>query len=108
MKGTRPLEAPTTTSTHRSSGRRATTRIADMTTAAGKFTVVGGNEQVYREAPGEVRLTRVSGTQKFVGAIVGDGSVEWVFCYRADRTARFLGLQRIEGAIDGGAGSRVV
>lgn len=79
-----------------------------MTTAAGKFTVVGGSEHVYRATPGEVRLTRVSGTQKFGGAIVGDGSVEWVFCYRPDRTARFLGLQRIEGAVNGRSGSVVL
>jgi hypothetical protein len=79
-----------------------------MTKATGTFRVTGGSEQIVREAPGEVRLTRVSGTQRFGGAIVGDGSVEWVFCYRPDRSARFVGLQRIEGSIDGRAGSMVM
>ena len=79
-----------------------------MTTATGNFTVIGGGEETIREAPDEVRLTRVRGSQRFGGAIVGDGSVEWVFCYRPDRTARFLGFQRIEGSIDGLSGSLVM
>jgi hypothetical protein len=76
--------------------------------ATGTFTVTGGSEQIVREAPGEVKLTRVSGTQRFAGGIAGDGSVEWVFCYRPDRSARFAGLQRIEGSIDGRSGSLVL
>jgi Protein of unknown function (DUF3224) len=76
--------------------------------AAGGFTVTGGGEQTIREAPGEVRLTRVSGTQRFGGGIVGEGSVEWMFCYRPDRSARFVGLQRIEGSIEGRTGSFVM
>jgi hypothetical protein len=76
--------------------------------ATGTFTVTGGSEQIIREAPGEVKLTRVSGTQRFSGGIVADGSVEWVFCYRPDRSARFVGLQRIEGSIDGRSGSLVM
>jgi hypothetical protein len=76
--------------------------------AEGTFTVIGGSEQTIREAPGEVRLTRVSGTQQFGGGVVGEGSVEWVFCYRPDGSARFVGLQRIEASIDGLSGSLVM
>ncbi len=79
-----------------------------MTRATGAFTVTGGSEQTIREAPNEVRLTRVAGTQRFEGGIVGEGSVEWVFCYRPDRSARFVGLQRLEGLIDGRSGSLVM
>lgn len=79
-----------------------------MAKATGTFTVTGGSEQTVREAPGEVRLTRVSGAQRFAGSIVGEGSVEWVFCYRPDRSAVFTGLQRIEGSIDGLSGSLIL
>ena len=79
-----------------------------MSRAAGTFAVTGGSEQVTHEAEGEVKLTRVSGTQRFAGDIVGEGSVDWVFCYRTDRTATFLGLQRIEGSIAGLTGSLVL
>ena len=79
-----------------------------MSRATGTFAVTGGSEQTIREAVGEVELTRVSGTQRFGGTVVGAGTVEWVFCYRPDRSARFVGLQRIEGAIDGRTGSLVM
>jgi len=79
-----------------------------VTRATGAFTVTGGSEQTIREAPNEVKLTRVAGTQRFEGAIVGEGSVEWLFCYRPDRSARFVGIQRIEGSIDGRSGSLVM
>jgi hypothetical protein len=79
-----------------------------MSRAAGTFAVTGGSEQVIHEAEGEVKLTRVSGTQRFAGDIVGEGSVDWVFCYRTDRTATFLGLQRIDGSIAGLTGSLVL
>jgi len=58
-----------------------------------------GDEEAYHEVEGEPRLARASGTQRFTGDIGGDGSVVWLMCYRPDRTARFVGLQRIEGSI---------
>ena len=79
-----------------------------MNRTSGKFTVTGGSEQTIREAPGEVKLTRVGGTQRFGGGMVGEGSVEWVFCYRPDGSARFVGVQRVEGSIDGRPGSVVM
>jgi len=79
-----------------------------VSSAAGAFTVTGGGEQTIHEATGEVRLTRVSGTQLFKGGIVGEGSVEWMFCYRPDRSAVFVGFQRIEGSLDGRSGSLVM
>ncbi len=79
-----------------------------MSRAAGTFTVTGGSENPIHEAEGGVKLTRVSGTQRFDGDIVGEGSGDWVFCYRPDRTAPFLGFQRIEGSIAGRAGSLVL
>ena len=79
-----------------------------MSKATGNFSVTGGSEQTVRDAPGEVKLTRVAGTQRFGGAIEGLGPVEWVFGYRPDRSAVFAGFQRIEGSIDGRAGSVVL
>lgn len=53
-------------------------------------------------------MTTATGTQRFSGAIEGDGRVAWLMCYRADGTARFVGLQRIDGTIDGRAGTLVI
>jgi hypothetical protein len=76
-----------------------------LSLASGKFSVTGGSEQTVREAPGELKLTRVAGTQRFGGTIEGAGSVDWVFGYRPDRTAVFAGFQRIEGSVAGRSGS---
>jgi hypothetical protein len=78
-----------------------------MATATGTFTVMGGNEESIVEVPGGIRITRVGGRQQFAGSIEGEGFVDWIFCYLPDRTARFAGLQRIVGSIDGLAGSLV-
>lgn len=76
-----------------------------MSRASGTFSVAGGGETTLREAEGEVRVTHVSGRQRFEGDLVGEGTVEWLMCYSADRTARFVGFQRIEGSIGGRSGS---
>jgi Protein of unknown function (DUF3224) len=76
-----------------------------MTIARGSFTLTGGDEKTIRDAEGEFRLTRVSGTQTFEGGIVGQGSVEWLMAYSPDRSARYVGFQRVEGTIGDRSGS---
>ena len=73
----------------------------------GEFEVTGWDEKPYHEGGGE-KLTRASVTQKFSGAIDGEGSVEWLICYRPDGTADFVALQRIDATIDGRSGTVVV
>ncbi len=86
-----------------------------MAHLGGQFTVTGGSEQPIGDEPASgpaggqagpaFRLTRVSGTQRFEGDVVGEGSVEWVFAYAPDRSADFAGFQRISGSIGGRSGS---
>jgi hypothetical protein len=73
----------------------------------GEFQVTGWDEKPYLERDGK-RLTRASVTQKFSGAIQGEGSVEWLMCYRPDGTADFVGLQHIDAIVDGRDGAVVV
>ena len=70
-----------------------------MTTVTGSFTVLGGTEQVIRETPGGLRLTRVGGTQQFSGSISGQGSVDWVFCYSPNGSGEDL-LSRSTAAME--------
>jgi len=79
-----------------------------VATASGTFEVTSMNEDPYHEAEGEPRLTRANGTQRFTGDVDGTGSVEWLFSYGPDGGARFLGIQRIEGILDGRRGSFVI
>ena len=79
-----------------------------MAKAAGSFTVLSGGEDQYDELDGGIRLTQATGRQAFSGDIEADGSVHWLMLYRGDRTARFVGLQRITGSVGGHHGSFVM
>ena len=71
--------------------------------AEGQFKIQSWDEKPYGE-----RLARASVEQAFSGDIVGEGSVEWLMCYREDKTADFVGLQRVEGKIGERSGSVVL
>lgn len=78
-----------------------------MLKATGEFRITGGREETYSDRnPG--RLTRAGGTQAFSGGIDGVGRIEWLMCYRPDRTADFVGLQEVDGALDGRHGTFVL
>jgi hypothetical protein len=79
-----------------------------MTTAKGIFTVSLRGEDPLQTLEGDIRLTHASGTQRFSGDIVGDGSIDWLIAYRADRSAHMVGLQRITGTVNGQAGAVVI
>jgi hypothetical protein len=78
-----------------------------MTKATGTFQVTAGDEDAYDELDGGVRLTHASGSQTFSGQMEGDGAVHWLMLYRPDKTAQFVGLQRVTGSVDGRRGSFV-
>ena len=78
-----------------------------MATIRGTFAIADWQEETLDEADG-VRTTRVVGRQSFSGGIEGEGRVAWLLCYRPDGSARFVGLQRIEGLVDGRSGSLVL
>jgi hypothetical protein len=78
-----------------------------MVMATGGFEVTAGTEDPYDQLDGGIKLTHASGTQAFSGDIDGIGSVHWLMLYRPDRTATFVGLQRITASIDGRHGSFV-
>jgi hypothetical protein len=76
--------------------------------ASGTFTIESWDEQRYGELDGGGGLARASVVQAFHGDIKGEGSVEWLFCYRPDKTADFVGLQRVAGQIGTRSGSVVM
>jgi Protein of unknown function (DUF3224) len=79
-----------------------------MTTATGKFEVASWDEVPFSEVEGGGKLTRASVKQTFKGDIAGEGSVEYLMCYRKDGTASFVGLQRIDGRVHDRTGSFVL
>jgi hypothetical protein len=71
--------------------------------ADGTFKIQKWDEQQYGDG-----LSRASVEQAFSGDIRGEGSVEWLLCYREDKTADFVGLQRVAGQIGERSGSIVL
>jgi hypothetical protein len=79
-----------------------------MSRATGSFRVLGGGEDPIDELEAGIRLTHANGTQRFSGDLEADGLVHWLMVYRDDRTARFVGLQRLRGTIGGRTGAFVL
>ena len=78
------------------------------THAQAQFEVRSWDENTYEELAGDAKLTRASVGQAFTGDLEGGGSVQWLMCYREDKTADFVGLQRFEGRIGSRSGSFVM
>ena len=78
-----------------------------MTTLHGDFQISSWDETAYHELEGR-RLTRASVSQRFDGDIAGDGAAEWLMAYQADGTARFVGLQLVDGEVAGRRGTFVL
>ncbi len=78
------------------------------TQATSSFKIEGWDEQAYVETEDGGKLTRAHVKQTFDGDINGEGEVEWLMCYRPDRTADFVGLQRIVGRVGERSGSVVL
>jgi hypothetical protein len=79
-----------------------------MTTATGSFDVLSGGDEPIADLDGGCKVTHASGEQRFSGDIEGHGAVDWLMLYRSDKTAHFVGLQRITGSVGGRRGSFVV
>jgi hypothetical protein len=74
----------------------------------GTFKYTSWDENAYEELSNGRRLTRASVAQALSGDIEGEGSAEWLMCYRPDKTATFVGLQRLTGRLGDRDGSFVV
>lgn len=66
------------------------------------------DEKPYEESASGSKSTRASVTQTFEGDITGEGSVEYVMFYPNEKSASYVGLQKVTGKIDGKAGSFVL
>jgi hypothetical protein len=79
-----------------------------MTRAQGKFDIASWDEERSVEIDKTRKLTRAAVTQRFSGDITGDGTVQWLMCYRTDGTADFVGMQYVEGTLGDYKGSFVL
>jgi hypothetical protein len=73
----------------------------------GSFQMASWDESAYEEREGR-RLTRASVTQHFEGDVAGEGTAEWLMAYQPNGTARFVGLQLVDGEVAGRRGTFVL
>jgi hypothetical protein len=77
-----------------------------MPSANGEFGVSNMTEEAYADLGDAGKLTRAGGTQTYsAGPLEGQSTVQWLMCYKPDKTAQFVGLWRFEGSIDGREGA---
>jgi len=72
------------------------------------FEITNWDEKPYHEGGGDPRLTRATVTKVFRGELEGDATVEYLMVHRTDGTATFVGIERVEGTLNGKSGSFVL
>ncbi|HEU5000356.1 MAG TPA: DUF3224 domain-containing protein, partial [Lapillicoccus sp.] len=76
-----------------------------MTSATATFQISGWDEDVYAELGPGAKLSRAEVAQTFSGDIEGEGSVTWLMAYTSEKSAEYVGLQRVTGSLGGAEGS---
>jgi hypothetical protein len=77
------------------------------TKASGELRVAEWNEEpVIERKAGKLTQARV--LQELSGDIEGTTTIIWLLAYRPDETADFVGMQQIDGRLDGRSGSFMV
>ena len=72
------------------------------------FEVTSWDEQPFDDGVGVSKLTRAVVAKEYAGDITGTSTTEWLMAYEPDKTATFVGLERIRGTVGGKRGSLVV
>jgi hypothetical protein len=78
------------------------------TTVQATFEITGWDEQPFDEAVGVSKLTRASVGKQYSGDIDATSATEWVMAYHPDKSAAFVGIERVKGTIGGRHGTLVL
>lgn len=72
------------------------------------FQVTGWDEKPIAEEKGKPKVTKAHVACTFTGDVTGDGVADYLMVYPTSDSATFVGLQQIDGHIDGRKGSVVL
>jgi hypothetical protein len=78
------------------------------TTVKATFEITGWDEQPFDEAVGVSKLTRASVGKQYSGDVDATSATEWLMAYHPDKSAAFVGLERIKGTVGGHHGTLVL
>ena len=72
------------------------------------FEVTNWDETPFDDGVGVAKLTEALVTRSYSGAVEGTSTTKWLMAYAPDKTATFVGLERIHGTVDGKRGTLVL
>jgi Protein of unknown function (DUF3224) len=73
-----------------------------------QFDVTSWDEQPFDEGTGVAKLTEALVEKSYSGDIDGTSVTKWLMAYAPDKSATFVGLERIKGTVGGRHGSLVL
>ena len=72
------------------------------------FTVTDWDEKTEADFGGGRKITRVLAKFIYTGALQAEGELEYLMAYGADEKGRYVGLERVNGTLNGQQGTFVV
>ncbi|HWF15596.1 MAG TPA: DUF3224 domain-containing protein [Acidimicrobiales bacterium] len=73
-----------------------------------KFDVAKWDESSFDDQSDLPKLTRAVVVKQYSGDVEGRSTTEWLMAYADDGSAKFVGMERISGSINGREGSLVL
>jgi hypothetical protein len=77
-------------------------------TVKATFEVTGWDETPFDDGVGVSKLTEALVSKKYSGDVEGTSTTKWLMAYAPDKTATYVGIERIQGTVDGRHGTLVV
>jgi hypothetical protein len=72
------------------------------------FEIANWDETPFDDGVGVSKLTEALVAKKYSGDIDGTSMTKWLMAYAPDKTAKYVGIERIKGTIGGKRGSLVL
>ena len=73
-----------------------------------RFEISNWDETPFDEGVGVSKLTEALVDKKYSGDIDGTSTTKWLMAYAPDKTATYVGIERIKGTVGGKRGSLVL
>ena len=73
-----------------------------------RFEIANWDESPFDDGVGVSKLTEALVTKKYSGDVDGTSTTKWLMAYAPDKTATYVGIERIEGTVGGKRGSLVL
>ena len=73
-----------------------------------RFEVTNWDETPFDDGVGVSKLTEALVGKKYSGDIDGTSTTKWLMAYSPDKTANYVGIERIKGTVGGKRGSLVL